>query len=114
MQFDLSVCVCGFTDHFLIALLPSSISVSGPLPTISYATPYYLLHRDKLSTQTVAPDPTRSLPSDINDAVQRHDDILINLQLSLFWHALFEMQACQGISAALWKALRGKQRGIGR
>lgn len=51
---------------------------------ISYATPSHLLQPDKLSTQTVAPDLAWSLPRDINDAVQRDNDALINIQLFLF------------------------------
>lgn len=91
--FDLSALVCGFTDHFLITLPPPSISVCSAFQVISYATPYHLLQPDKLSTQTVAPDLAWSLPRDINDAVQRDNDALINIQLFLFQPALFEIQA---------------------
>lgn len=65
---------------------------------ISYATPSHLLQPDKLSTQTVAPDLAWSLPRDINDAVQRDNDALINIQLFLFQPALFEIQACHNCS----------------
>lgn len=107
-QPDLSAPVCGITDHSLITPVPPSISVCGASPTISYTAPYHLLRRDKRSTQTVAPDLAWSLPSNINGAMQGHDGALIT-QLFLFWHALFEMQACQCIPGALPKALRGNQ-----
>lgn len=96
--FDLSALVCGFTDHFLITLPPPSISVCGAFRVISYATPSHLLQPDKLSTQTVAPDLAWSLPRDINDAVQRDNDALINIQLFLFQPALFEIQARRNCS----------------
>lgn len=105
--FDLSALVCGFTDHFLITLLPPSISVCGAFRVISYATPSHLLQPDKLSTHTVASDPAWSLPRDINDAVQRDNDALINIQLFLSQPALFEIQARHQGSRA--KAAREKR-----
>lgn len=105
--FDLSALVCGFTDHFLFTLLPPSISVCGAFRVISYTTPSHLLQPDKLSTQTVAPDLAWSLPRDINDAVQRDNDALINIELFLFQPALFEIQALH--QGSLAKAVRKKR-----
>lgn len=112
MLFDLSALVCGFTDHFLITLPPPSISVCGAFRVISYATPSHLLQPDKLSTQTVAPDLAWSLSRDRNDAVQRDNDTLINIQLFLLQPALFEIQARH--QGSLAKAVRKKREKLDR
>lgn len=67
---------------------------------ISYATPYHLLQPDKLSTHTVAPDLAWSLPGDINDAVQKDNDTLINMQLFLFPSARLKFKHAPAVPRA--------------